>query len=120
MTSIVLLFPDLTVSESSIGFAVIQGVYMCIHFAIRPQKHMKDQLLEIINEMVYSGLIVCVYVWRKKSDWSDLKISIFLWTMIANAILFVTISFGNFNSMRFSFYRWHINQEMLHQTKEQE
>jgi len=73
---------------------VIQLLYMATHFALRPMGEVKDQLLEMVNEVIYATLVVILAVWTQESDWSNLHASLYIWLMISNNIVFWVISAG--------------------------
>ena len=88
LTNLVFLLPETTLLNSILKFALIQVTYMLIHFSIRPIKETKDQLLEIVNELIYFSLIILLLSWKEEEIWSAVKTNVFIWVMVANTIIF--------------------------------
>ena len=73
-------------------FASIQVTYMLIHFSIRPMKETKDQILEMVNELIYLALIIILFFRPENDKWPKLKTNVFIWIMEANTVIFLTVS----------------------------
>ena len=89
---IVFLFPELNLFLTTLVFASIQLAYMVAHFAIRPMNFVKDQLQEMLNELIYFVLIVVLFFWKEEEDWSSFKTNMYIWVMVGNTVIFLLIS----------------------------
>jgi len=93
-STIVFIFSDLSLFLTTLAFTSIQLAYMVVHFAIRPMKFLKDQLQEMLNEIIYFVLIVILLFWRDEEDWSSYKTNMYIWVMVGNTVVFLIISLG--------------------------
>jgi len=85
---LVFIFPELSLFWTTLIFVCIQFLYMLSHFIIRPMKEVKDQLLEMVNELIYVTLIIILFFWREEKHWSEFKTNAYIWIMVGNIIVF--------------------------------
>jgi cysteine-rich repeat protein len=95
LSGFILMFADLELLSKTWVFASIQGAYSLLNILIRPQKDKKDQLQEILNELCFTVLIVLLFFWKTKEDWSKLRANIYLWIMIASNIITLLLITSN-------------------------
>ena len=70
---------------------------MVAHFAIRPMNFLKEQLQEMLNEVIYFVLIVILFFWKEEEDWSSFKTNMYIWVMVGNTVIFLIISLSKQN-----------------------
>ena len=55
-------------------------------------KETKDQILEMVNELIYLALIIILFFRPENDKWPKLKTNVFIWIMEANTVIFLTVS----------------------------
>lgn len=77
-----------------IPLAVIQFCYVCYIIALRPNKEVKDNLVECVNEIFYLALIIILVFKNQKSDWDSRTEKVYLYLIILNSVVIISILIG--------------------------
>ena len=119
------LFVLLLITWTSVHSKVLIAILSCVQSAyviylswVRPYVEVKGNLIEILNEIYYGVLLAALFILNTESDWTSLKTSIYMWTLVSNTlvvfiivigkqfinyhIVFPTVSIGKWISKRWS------------------
>ena len=87
-------------SISSIGIIIpmmiIQFVYLSLFIIVRPHSWVKDNVLEITNEVYYFVLIVLLVHFNSDSRWNGTAESVYFCLIVSNSIIIVLIMIGKY------------------------
>ena len=75
-------------------FFGLEVIFFAAYLAIKPHKLVKDQLIEIITEIIYIILISRLFYFNDKDDWTTAEKVSFLSLIVLNFVLQTTISFS--------------------------
>ena len=93
--SIVILFSGAySLFGKTVFFTGIQLIYLSYILIERPFKDKKDNIWEIINELIYSVLWGSLLFLKDEQAWTDYYEKIYVGLMLANNLFFTLISFG--------------------------
>ena len=82
---------DLTVKISLVlGIQLLHLVFIII---LRSQKQVSSQISEIVNEAVFSILIVFLFFWENRSEWNEVIMYLFIAIILSNFAIQAIISF---------------------------
>ena len=54
---------------------------------IRPNEKVKDNIIEVMNDLVFCTIIILHMVWQSKPDWTDVRVQVVLFIMMGSGIL---------------------------------
>ena len=91
---------DATVSVSI--FASIQFIYLTIIVWFRPYRLAKDNLMELVNELLFSTILGMLWCYHKKEQWTDTAENAYIGLVISNSGIIMIITFLDFASSCFS------------------
>lgn len=92
LTIIVILFVEYSLMVKLTVYTSIQVAMLWYVIIVRPFEEIKDQITEIVNEIIYLFLVCFLFVFNKKGDWDKFSEQIFIWTIIGNNILLIVIA----------------------------
>ena len=95
ITFITLLITWVAVSSRVliIILALIQVVYFVFLTWTRPYNEVKGNLIEILNEIYFSFLLIALSFINSENDWNNIKTNIYLWVLVSNTLLvFIIVS----------------------------
>ena len=73
--------------------ALIQVVYFVFLTWTRPCNEVKGNLIEILNEIYFSFLLIVLSFINSENDWNNVKTNIYLWVLVSNTLLvFIIVS----------------------------
>lgn len=75
-----------------IMFSVIQGGYITSIGSMRSYVNLKDKLTEIVNEIIYYILIVILFVYNERYEWTKFVKYVYLTLLLSN--IFITFVIG--------------------------
>jgi len=82
---------DLDPFYLSLGIATIQGFYFSALVLIRPFEKTENNIIEMVNEIIYSTLvIICVFLDTKK-EWSSTMNTVYTRIILSNSMLITVI-----------------------------
>jgi len=99
LASMVFLLADLPMMIKLGVFTGIQLLYLAINIIQRPFVHKKDQITEIINEviyLIYLILILYLFFFNDRNDWSSFAKYSYIGLMMANFTIIFIVSFSKF------------------------
>jgi len=73
-----------------------QGMYLLILCLLRPADDPVNNLIEIINECIFSALLIILLPINSASEWTNLIESIFIWIMVGNTLTITVILVTSF------------------------
>ena len=87
--SIILLVVLVSISSQIIIviLVLIQAVYFIYLLWARPYNKIKENLIEIINEIYFTFLLIFLSIINTENEWNDFKISLYMWIMFSNTLL---------------------------------
>ena len=91
---ILFLLTDLTTMTKLGMITGIQVIYLIILVIQRPFIHIKDQIIEIMNEVFYIIMIMYLFFFNDRNDWDDATKFSYLSLMFLNFIAILIISTG--------------------------
>lgn len=77
-------------------FVGSQIIYTIVIVLLRPLKDGKDNTIEIINELFYSGLWLTLIFWNSEDHWSKKGAWLYIGAMISNSSINALISICRF------------------------
>ena len=80
-------------------FFGLEVIFFAAYLAIKPHKLVKDQLIEIITEIIYIILISRLFYFNDKDDWTTAEKISFLSLIVLNFLLQTAISFSKILSI---------------------
>ena len=93
-----LLFVSVLISWVSISsrtliiiLSIIQVFYAMYVFYIRPYEDSKGNLIEVLNEIYFSFLIIFLSVINTENEWDSTKTSAYMWVLISNQLMIFLI-----------------------------
>ena len=89
---VVIIFKNVHLKTKLIIYVSIQSVYVLSILAIRPFEKIKNQMLEMLNEIFYLVLWSLLFKYNTENDWTNKITQIYIWIIISNNIIFVIIS----------------------------
>ena len=75
-------------------FFGLEIIFFVTYLSIKPHKLVKDQLIEIISEIIYIILISRLFYFNDKDDWTTAEKVSFLSLIVLNFVLQTIISFS--------------------------
>ena len=70
----------------------IQLAYVIYLSWVRPYAEIKGNLIEILNEIYYGVLLAALFILNTENDWTSLKTSIYMWTLVSNTfVVFIIV-----------------------------
>jgi len=81
------LFKDLESNTKLPLFLMIQVVFLIVLVILRSPKLIKDQIIEIFNELVFTLLVLWMVFHQEVSDWKEQTQDLFLYMIIASFAL---------------------------------
>ncbi|CAI2374547.1 unnamed protein product [Moneuplotes crassus] len=78
------------------GMICFQGMYLFILCLLRPADDPVNNLIEIINECIFSALLIILLPINSASEWTNLIESIFIWIMVGNTLIITVILVTSF------------------------
>ena len=106
---VLFMLKDLSTGAKLGFFFGLQVVFFVAYIIIKPHKQYKDQLIEIINELIYIILISRLFYFNDQTDWTNAEKISFLTLIVLNFVLQAIISLGNlslFNIIVFLIKYW--------------
>ena len=73
---------------------VIQTLYLAMMVLIRPYKSVKDNLLEIINEVFYFTLVTLLIHFNSDSNWNEPVEMAYFCLILANSFIIISLIIG--------------------------
>lgn len=87
-------FQDLNV-EVQLGMMLgLQMIYLSVIAFIRPFKLFKDNLMEVINEIFFTTLLIMLWINHTEEKWTDTSETAYLATIMVNSGVIMIIMFG--------------------------
>ena len=86
----VLLLITWTFVHSKVLIAILSSVqlaYVIYLSWVRPYFEVKWNLIEILNEIYFGVLLAALFILNTESDWTSLKTSIYMWTLVSNTLV---------------------------------
>jgi len=77
-------------------FFGLEVIFFAAYLAIKPHKLVKDQLTEIVTEVIYIIMISRLFFYNKQEDWTKAEKVLFIALIILNFVLQSLISLGKF------------------------
>ena len=87
----------LTSVESWILISILSAVqfwYMVYIMIIRPFENIKENIIEILNEVIFLILLTLLIYYNKNDDWNSTLKTIYMWLIVTNNILIFMIVLG--------------------------
>jgi hypothetical protein len=81
-----------------VGATFLQLVHASLIVLIRPFKKVKDNIIEILNEVTFTILMALLIRFNKKAIWSRTSISVYIYVMIFPAVFFIFISICKYSA----------------------
>lgn len=75
----------------------VQLCYTVYNMIVRPFDSAKDNILETLNDLNYSTLIMLLFWYQKADDWTSLSKSAYLYIMMSNNIIFSIVGICKHN-----------------------
>ena len=84
---------DLHHLTSVILFGIVQIVYFTLLIAIRPFKQITNNMIEIVNELSLTGLILILVYYNRPNRWNKSIEDVFIYTIISTSscVLFISV-----------------------------
>ena len=76
----------------------LQLIYAASIMIQRPFKEVKINLIEIINEIYFFGLMFSLFFLNTNNDWNSFKISLYVWVLASNSMIDCFIILGIFKT----------------------
>ena len=73
-------------------FLSIQVLYFSLILWFRPYKQAKDNILEIINESLFTILLIILWIYHEKSKWTDTAENSYIGIIISNSCIIMLIT----------------------------
>ena len=83
--------------------SILQLIYLLYLVILRPFWEIKCNIIEIINEIWFSSLIIYLLYFNTEKRWTSLPISIYIWLIASNNISIFLIVLSNHS---FHLYSW--------------
>ena len=95
-----LIFVILLITWTSVAsrtLVVILTILQLIYFVwlsyLRPYEWRKENLIEILNEIYFSLLLLLLSIFNTEDEWSYSKTTIYMWILVSNTfIIFIIVS----------------------------
>ncbi len=78
--------------------ALILVIYLIPLLCLRPFEEEKNNVVEILNEVVFSVLLGILFYANTGQAWTKLFSSLYTWIMTGNSVILVLILTGNYFS----------------------
>ena len=82
-------------------FFGLEIVFFVAYLVMKPHKQAKDQLIEIVTEVIYIILISRLFFYNEQEDWTRAEKVLFIALIILNFILQMIISLGRLSQLIF-------------------
>ena len=79
--------------------SIIQVTYSTYVFYIRPYEDSKGNLIEVLNEIYFSFLIIFLSVINTENEWDSTKTSAYMWVLISNQLMIFLIVLSRIHSI---------------------
>ena len=76
--------------------SIFQAAYVIYLTWLRPYIEIKGNLIEILNELYFSILLIALSILNTESDWTSVKTALYMWTLVSNTLLIFIIVLGKF------------------------
>ena len=80
-------------------FFGLEVIFFIAYLVIKPHKLAKDQLIEIVTEVIYIILITRLFFYNEQEDWTRAEKVLFIALIILNFIIQMIISLGKFDTL---------------------
>ena len=76
----------------------LQFIYVGLLVFIRPYKEIKENAIEIINEVYFTLLLFALIFFNKENEWNSAKTNAYMWFLVSNTIVvfIIVVGKGNF------------------------
>jgi hypothetical protein len=83
---------NLPLSQYLAGATILQLIHIFLIVLIRPFEKVKDNIIEIVNEVGFTLLMGGIIHFKEKSIWNRTAISVYIYLMIFPALFIIFIS----------------------------
>ena len=73
-------------------YFALQIIFFSIYVIVKPHKQTKDQLIEMVNEIIYIIMISRLFYYDDEKDWTDAEKISFLALIVSNFVIQTIIS----------------------------
>lgn len=99
LISVLIIMQSFKVNFKLIVFSMVQLPYFAIITWLRPYESMKENFVELINEILFWILYLSHFILQDKSDWKSLYESIYVYLIIGNNLFCSLLSFSKYISI---------------------
>ena len=88
----------LSTSKFFLSLGIISGIqaaYILFLIIVRPFSELKDNFIEILNELMFSVYLNWLFFYNTESDWSNVLTNVYIGLIVSNNFLIALISIGN-------------------------
>ena len=76
-------------------FLGLQIIYLAVIVLLRPYKSIKDNIMENINEVLFTSLIVMLCFYHKQDKWTRIAENIYIGIILFNSLIMMTVAFAD-------------------------
>ena len=87
---------DLNIIPTVGILVLLEVIYITILFLMRPFESVKNNFIEILNEIVFLGLACTLFYYNIKPRWNNVMILAFIFTVTINNLISAVIHIGRF------------------------
>ena len=82
-------------SRALIGMMIFIQLFYYLYIAfVRPYKEIMNNMIDILNETYFTLFLIAFILFNFESEWTSLRISIYMWILTSNSIIVFIIIFG--------------------------
>ena len=82
-------------------FAGVQGLLLLYILFLRPQEGIKENLIDVINEILYFYFAAFLVYYNSEEKWNSTTTDVYFWILITNNFILIFIMLGNNRNLKF-------------------